>query len=52
MLKIKDLERELKLSRWTLMKLIRQGKIKAVRVSKRAVRIPEEELERIRREGI
>jgi len=51
MLTIQEVCQELKLSRWTVARLIKEGKLRAVRVGGRSWRIPEEELERVRKEG-
>ena len=49
---IKQVGDELKVSRQTVSKWIKQGKLKVIRLGHRTVRITEEELYRIKREGI
>lgn len=47
---IKELSEILRLNRNTIWRLIKKGKIKAVKVANK-YRIPDEEVERIKREG-
>lgn len=49
---IKQIAVELQVSDRTVRRWIAQGKIKVLRLGHRTVRITEEELERIKREGI
>ena len=50
MLSIKQVAKELGLTTRTIHNYIKQGKIKVVRLSNRAVRISEEELKRLKGE--
>lgn len=43
---------ELKVHKETVRRWIKQGKVKVLRLGHRTVRITEEELERIKREGL
>lgn len=46
-----ELAKELKVVRTTVLRMIRKGRIRAVRVGK-SFRIGDEEVERIKREGV
>jgi len=47
---VNEVAEALRLSRYTICKYIREGKLKAVKMD-RAYRIPDEELERIKTQG-
>lgn len=49
---VKRLSAELALTEPFLWRLIREGKIKVIRFGRRAIRIPADEVERLRKDGL